>query len=308
MQRFRYKLLDANQKPRTGKVEAPSREAAIQKLSKNGCVVTELELSQGGLGLPPGLKRFLPLLGGGLLVALVCVLVIPSAVAGRRVKLQRQQTQLVALMKKGDLPALTRGLEEQGYDLNQPLKDGSFLLHLAVRAERAEVVSLFLSNGAEVSVEDGHGSTPLHHSAVLEDEEISDLLIRAGADLSARDEVGNTPLHLASEWGRLGQVRLLLKNGASTALQNEAGETVLHSAVESGESEVLGLLLDAGAEVNAADELQRTVLHRAASYGERDFAELLLERGADPGLRDQDGKLAAELTDDVDLRTLLNPH
>jgi ankyrin repeat protein len=67
------------------------------------------------------------------------------------------------------------------------------------------------------------------------------------------------------------------------------------------------LLLDACADVNGHEEAGFTALHAAAESGDRDLASELLARGADREIRTSEGKTAADLAVNDDLRRLLAP-
>jgi ankyrin repeat protein len=89
-------------------------------------------------------------------------------------------------------------------------------------------------------------------------------------------------------------VRVLLEGGADVQRVNSYMETALHWAAGNGHLEVCRMLLDSGAEINAVDRYKYTALHGAAWYVHLSVVQLLVERGADVGLKDVDGRTAAE--------------
>jgi ankyrin repeat protein len=59
-------------------------------------------------------------------------------------------------------------------------------------------VKLLLRAGADVTLQDGEGSTPLHKAAFSGQATSAALLIQAGADVEAQDREDGTPLHNAA--------------------------------------------------------------------------------------------------------------
>ena len=77
--------------------------------------------------------------------------------------------------------------------------DGSYTpLHMAVQADAAKAVSVFLENGANPDARDNGGSTPLHSAILNDNREIAVELVKYGADLHAVNKAGKTPLEMAA--------------------------------------------------------------------------------------------------------------
>lgn len=126
-------------------------------------------------------------------------------------------------------------------------REGDTPLHLAARAQRADMVNLFVAMGMDVDVLNNLGETPLHLAceSAKDDACVSALLPRV-SDVNARNKMQQTPLHYAAggESGRV--VKLLIAQGAHVNAADRRGETPLHAAAEMGQTENLSLLLQAG--------------------------------------------------------------
>jgi ankyrin repeat protein len=90
-------------------------------------------------------------------------------------------------------------------------------------------------------------------------------------------------------------LRRLLAAGASPAGPPGVDVTPLMLAASTGNVGAIGLLLDAGAPIDAAGVNGLTPLMVAAYAGGEPAVRYLLGRGADRGLRNKDGRTAAEL-------------
>jgi ankyrin repeat protein len=192
----------------------------------------------------------------------------------------------------------------------------------------AQIVSLLLTNGAEVNAVDFEGGTPLHCATTFGSLPIAEILLRHKANVMARTKAGRTPLHQAATFGDARLVELLLAHGAVVEVKDKDGFTPLRDAAAVGNSvaiqsllahggavsvrdrygatplhwaatttnvAVVALLLDASADINALDTGRRTPLHQAAATGRDAVVKLLLERKANATLRDADLDTPADL-------------
>ena len=84
------------------------------------------------------------------------------------------------------------------------------------------------------------------------------------------------------------------------------GSTPLMQAIEFNNSlKLIEALLQHGAKVNTKDFVGNTALHLAAIEGRKDVANTLLHHGADKAATNSDGKKAADLAEDSELKALL---
>lgn len=159
-------------------------------------------------------------------------------------------------------------------DINHKNKNGQTALYHAVASNSADVVSLLISNKADVTVKDKEGNdlyhTLIHHSRpgkgslertaqiidLLEknklpqkkdghllhvalqknDQELIDFLLHQGHDINAKDKDGYTILHYAAMRGKdLNMVKYLIGKGADTKLKTEMDES-LEDLIEENES------------------------------------------------------------------------
>ncbi|KAL2018088.1 hypothetical protein VTK56DRAFT_1274 [Thermocarpiscus australiensis] len=131
----------------------------------------------------------------------------------------------------------------------------------------ADLISMFLRYGADITSSDPRGLTALHHAAMFSSGDRMRILVAflrgqaAQLAVNAQDAGGWTPLHYAclfSFWrpdelsGQVKTARLLLASGADVRARTASGWTPLSLSVLSGNPEMVQLLLDHGAD---ADDL-----------------------------------------------------
>ncbi|KAL3278405.1 hypothetical protein HHI36_013730 [Cryptolaemus montrouzieri] len=131
--------------------------------------------------------------------------------------------------------------------------------------------------------------------------------------INFKDTNGKAPLHHAVNEGNIDVVRALLKNGARVTQITENGSTTLHSASSKGYCEIIDALL----QYVDADELKNfidaettpdgnTSLHVACKNGFLEVAKSLLKYGATYNIKNNEGKLPIELSEDQNIIELLN--
>jgi ankyrin repeat protein len=208
------------------------------------------------------------------------------------------------------------------------------MLHAATIGGNAELVQIFVAEGADVNAKDDHGWTPLHFAVEKQRVAVVKRLIELQANMELRNDEGDTPLaiaarkrfrykdmvdlliakgakvdaavgsllktglmplHEAAKAGDAGQVQLLVSSGSNVNARDEQGRRPLHHAAASGRKETAELLIANGADVNATSEDGCTPLHAAASEGQRELVELLLDRGADIGKQYSDAATSLSL-------------
>ena len=100
--------------------------------------------------------------------------------------------------------------------LDRPDDKGQTALHVACNARRAELATLLVTMGAELSTADENGNTPLHRAVRNNLDTTAALMCECGADVNARNDVLWTPLHEATRTGNASLLQVLIKHGADT--------------------------------------------------------------------------------------------
>lgn len=155
----------------------------------------------------------------------------------------------------------------------------------AMRGDVAQV-EVLIAEGADINAAQGDGMTALHWAASHGNAEMASLLVGHGADITAGTRVGShTPVHVAASRAHSEVVRVLLEAGADPAARTSTGATPLHFAADAGDAASIRLLTDHGAAVDPREPVwDQTPLMFAAPKGRVDAIRALLERGADPSL------------------------
>jgi ankyrin repeat protein len=181
-------------------------------------------------------------------------------------------------------------------------------LHHAAAKNRAGIVRLLLTLGADPNATDAAGATALT-TASQENADatlVADLLaagasldfltaVNLGRDSEAETMLRDDPsrigpdgrdtiaLHLAVSRKNIAASRWLLSHGVDVNAKRpmwDCNHTALHMTVESGAMEIARLLLDAGADPDIRDDkYHATALGWAEFFGRDDFAALIRDSG-----------------------------
>ena len=154
----------------------------------------------------------------------------------------------------------------------------------------AESVQGCLETGIPVDVRDDEGATFLARMISAgpccnDFRNVLSVFVTAGADVNARDTAGKTPLHRASASNLTGVISALLDEGADPAARDSRGSTPLHAAVGSwwrASDNSVRLLAAAGADLNARNNDGETPLDIARSRNATATVQTLVELGVDP--------------------------
>lgn len=193
-----------------------------------------------------------------------------------------------------DKKDLVQKMLEVGADPNLADERGQTPLRLASQQWNAngDIVLLLIHNGADVNSKSAKAdSTPLHQAIETSNLAVIKILIEHNADVNAQDQLQSSPLMLAVTRSFSGTVELLLQAGADTGLRNKAGQTALHLSCTYGRTYESSLLLSHKADPNAQDLSGSTPLHMSVNRGYMtpELGRILLKSGGDPLLKDNSG-------------------
>lgn len=107
-----------------------------------------------------------------------------------------------------------------------------------------------------------------------------------------------------------GNERLVRKyislGGDINFMEDRDGWQGIHYAARWGIVPMLLDYLKAGSDVDTKTKNKETSLHKCARWCTKDCAIILLERGANPSIKNSDGNIASELTNDPEMKFLLD--
>ena len=102
---------------------------------------------------------------------------------------------------------------------------------------------------------------------------------------------------------------LLIRYGAKVLLVDGEKNTVLHHFVENADDAyIVRLLVSHGVKVDAVNKSGETALMVAAENGNSSDVKALLESGADVSKLNRDSKTAWDLSDEPEIRSLLESY
>ena len=165
-------------------------------------------------------------------------------------------------------------LVNQSHTVNKKTTWGDTALHQAAGCGNIKVLSLLLSNGADIAARDSGGNTSLHFATFFGSYFPADDVFT-----SARQQyrVGVHQKVRTSDGILLKVTGLLLDHGADVNAVNLEGETALLLFVRKGQSSLTQLLLTRGADVTIRDRYQKAPLILASRNGDEEIARILLE-------------------------------
>ena len=110
----------------------------------------------------------------------------------------------------------------------------------------------------------------------------------------------------ASYFNNLAGVQKWLKLGGNLHyMENRDGWMAVHYAARWGNITMVKFLIDHGADINSKTNSKETILHKCARWDRIDIAIYLLELGANPYIKNLDGYMAADMTNNDELKRMI---
>lgn len=144
-----------------------------------------------------------------------------------------------------------------------------------------ELITLAVSNGADVNARDEKHRSALYHAVYHNDRDLAILLLEKGATKTDIYGFVNLSLmHIAALYGHADMISLLYNHGFSLEARAINQQTPLHLAVAHGHEKVVRILIDLGADVNALTKDGYNALFIAVAENNSTLTRILLKNGA----------------------------
>lgn len=178
--------------------------------------------------------------------------------------------------------------------------DGDTILHLAVVGFPLNKVK-DLVKICDLDAINNMMQTPMHVAVLANRPEMVELLISTGARVDVHDRRGNTPLHLACQKGHKEIVEIILDSDKQNQLQriemaNFDGQTCLHLASTNEQRQILELLvIKYNTDINCKDSKSgETIMHKAICKFNIDLVAFILRLPKHCNIRDFSGRTPLE--------------
>uniref|UniRef100_A0A1D1Z4B1 S-acyltransferase n=1 Tax=Anthurium amnicola TaxID=1678845 RepID=A0A1D1Z4B1_9ARAE len=201
----------------------------------------------------------------------------------------------------GDLQALRRYVEEDGFPLSKPDGNGYYPLQWASLNGYSDIVQYIIEHGGDVNATDNVQQTALHWAAVRGSIATADVLLDNGARVEAADLNGYRAVHVAAQYGQTGFLNhIVIKYGADFDSLDNDGRSSLHWAAYKGFADTIRLLLFRNAYQGRQDKEGCTPLHWAALRGHMEACNILVHTCTKEELmmKDKSGFTPAQLAAD----------
>lgn len=178
--------------------------------------------------------------------------------------------------------------------MNQQKKNIDTPLHIAIKKNNAEIVSLLLKrrkNSCNILGE--NGMTPLMFAVKKDNVDSVKLLLENKADLTLKNDINRTALHYATS---INTAKLLLENKADPNTLDCNGMTPLICTINNphnnGDGELFEYLAKKTDPNIQENRGKQTALHMAFDIHDNNLAKLLIKNKADFTLKDCKGQTA----------------
>lgn len=169
-------------------------------------------------------------------------------------------------------------------DINSTDEDGNSALHLAAKANEADLVSFLIIKGAKTEVKNNAGDTALHVAIKNNALAATKVLAIVHGDIFAKDAEDNTALELALARG--GEWYSAVITPQTGKIRNTDGETIVHYFVKTQDENAINTCIRQEIAIDVADNYGKTPLALAFEHADsaaaiRIAAKFLL-MGANP--------------------------
>ena len=167
---------------------------------------------------------------------------------------------------------------------------------MAIKNDLPQLVTILISNKANVNVTDCHGLSPTFLAALNFDSDLFTELVEAGAEVEH-------VLHFDKSYNIRSLISILLPEYPQTNTL-----TLLSFATQKGLTEIVDLILTDVSEIRRIDEVGSTLIHDAISYNRYKTASLLIEKTTDINARNKFGEtplIYASKKNQIDIMKLI---
>lgn len=98
---------------------------------------------------------------------------------------------LVTAIRSGNLEVVKEKFSRPGSQVNTPIQHGRSPLHIAVQAQKLDVMKYLVGKGADVNLADEDECSPLYYAVLNENKNLVEYLLQMGADPDGEDAEGN---------------------------------------------------------------------------------------------------------------------
>lgn len=156
-----------------------------------------------------------------------------------------------------------------------------FVFDIAASGHVGELKKL-LASGADINMQNEHGTTPLMRAVVSNNGETAQYLIESGADITVTDNLDRDALDWALVSGSLEMARVLMDHHADANRVDSRGNTRLTAAAARGDIAAVNFLLINGANRDAKSAKGMTALKIAQKNKNKEVAKVLADFSPGP--------------------------
>ena len=209
------------------------------------------------------------------------------------------QTVLFHAIKAKQIKVIRWLLETAKANVHAVDKDGLSPLHIAVRCNNFDAVSLLLNFEADVNARSGLHLAPIHLIENDKGTNILKLLLDKSANIEATTKDGTRLVHIAASNGTeaIKLFREAVSRGANLYATRFNGDTPAHCAASSGCEKALRILKSESVDYLQCRNVEGyTPLMSATQHGHTEVMAFLLENGASLSVTDINGLSLTELS------------